>query len=118
TFAKTKVTRASARKLLIFCLCFSSFASTGRPVMRCLRKAEEQDQQRFARWAREPPFFACAKKPGAKKHTPPPRPALRAGSAEPAGFSEGASCPCGKRRTSLCGAPAGSDPPAPPLRRG
>jgi len=48
TFAKTKVTRASARKLLIFCLCFSSFASTGRPVMRCLRKAEEQDQERFA----------------------------------------------------------------------
>src|SRR3546814_115363 len=39
-----------------------------------------------------------------RKHTPPTRPARCAGFAEPAGFSEGASCPCGKRRTSLCGA--------------
>src|SRR5690606_12208052 len=29
---------------------------------------------------------------------------LRIGFAEPAGFSEGASCPRGKRRTSMCGA--------------
>jgi len=29
---------------------------------------------------------------------------LRIGFAEPAGFSEGASCPCGKRRTSMFGA--------------
>src|SRR3546814_10711874 len=48
---------------------------------------------------------ACAKKPGAKKHTPPSRPARCAGSAEPAGFPERASCPRGKRRTSMCGAP-------------
>src|SRR5690606_27317672 len=39
-----------------------------------------------------------------RKHTPPSRPVLRTGSAEPAGFSEGASCPRGKRRTSMCGA--------------
>src|SRR3546814_15019190 len=39
-----------------------------------------------------------------RKHTPPTRPVLRTGSAEPAGFSEGASCPRGKRRTSMCGA--------------
>src|SRR5690606_1397525 len=39
-----------------------------------------------------------------RKHTPPTRPTLRAGSAEPAGFFEGASCPCEKRRTSMCGA--------------
>src|SRR5690606_31512622 len=58
------------------------------------------------------------KKPGAKKHTPPARPVLRTGSAEPAGFSERASCPRGKRCTSMCGAPAGSDPPPLPLRRG
>src|SRR5690606_32239513 len=40
-----------------------------------------------------------------RKHTPPSRPMLRIGFAEPAGFSEGASCPRGKRRTSMCGAP-------------
>src|SRR3546814_4363638 len=39
-----------------------------------------------------------------RKHTPPLRPARCAGFAEPAGFSEGASCPRGKRRTSMCGA--------------
>src|SRR3546814_924706 len=39
-----------------------------------------------------------------RKHTPPPRPMLCIGFAEPAGFSEGASCPRGKRRTSMCGA--------------
>src|SRR3546814_9142859 len=53
-----------------------------------------------------------------RKHTPPSRPVLCTGFAEPAGFSEGASCPRGKRRTSMCGAPAGSCPPPPPLRRG
>src|SRR5690606_4097966 len=52
TFAKTKVTRASARKLLILILPFSfCFRS---PVVPCRkRKAEEQDQdqdqERFAR---------------------------------------------------------------------
>src|SRR5690606_23968449 len=49
TFAKTKVTRASARKLLIFCLCSSTFASTHRRVTRRKRKAKDQVQQRFAR---------------------------------------------------------------------
>src|SRR3546814_18102668 len=39
-----------------------------------------------------------------RKHTPPLRPARCAGFAEPAGFSEGASCPRGKRRPSMCGA--------------
>src|SRR5690606_18819397 len=39
-----------------------------------------------------------------RKHTPPARPVLRTRFAEPAGFSERASCPRGKRRTSLCGA--------------
>src|SRR5690606_38534545 len=39
-----------------------------------------------------------------RKHTPPTRPTLRVGFAEPAGFSERASCPRGKRRTSMCGA--------------
>src|SRR3546814_5542758 len=39
-----------------------------------------------------------------RKHTPPSRPVLCTGFAEPAGFSERASCPRGKRRTSLCGA--------------
>src|SRR5690606_16140397 len=53
-----------------------------------------------------------------RKHPPPARPVLRTGSAEPAGFSEEASCLRGKRRTSMCGAPAGSCPPTPPLRRG
>src|SRR3546814_18897286 len=53
-----------------------------------------------------------------RKHTPPSRPVLCTGFAEPAGFSEGASCPRGKRRTSMCGAPAGSCPPPPPLQRG
>src|SRR3546814_150202 len=43
-----------------------------------------------------------------RKHTPPARPVLRTGFAEPAGFSEGASCPRGKRRASMRGAPAGS----------
>src|SRR3546814_2119471 len=32
-----------------------------------------------------------------RKHTPPSRPVLRTGFAEPAGFSERASCPRGKR---------------------
>src|SRR5690606_9582166 len=49
TFAKTKVTRASARKLLIFCLCSSTFSSTHQRVTRRVRKAEEQDQERFVR---------------------------------------------------------------------
>src|SRR5690606_5342560 len=39
-----------------------------------------------------------------RKHTPPSRPVPCTGSAEPAGFSERASCPRGKRRTSMCGA--------------
>src|SRR5690606_19488459 len=52
-----------------------------------------------------------------RKHTPPSRPVLRTGFAEPAGFSERASCPRGKRRTFMCGA-LRVCPPAPPLRRG
>src|SRR3546814_14605456 len=40
-----------------------------------------------------------------RKHTPPSRPVLRLGFAEPAGPSEGASCPLGKNPKSLCGAP-------------
>src|SRR3546814_16705275 len=39
-----------------------------------------------------------------RKHTPPSRPVRCTGFAEPAGFSEGASCPCGKRCTSMCSA--------------
>src|SRR5690606_21327652 len=39
-----------------------------------------------------------------RKHTPPSRPMLRIGFAEPAGFSERASCPRGKRRASMHGA--------------
>src|SRR5690606_36078583 len=46
-------------------------------------QSERPDQERFARWAREPPFFAFAKKPAAKKHPPPPRPGLSTGSAAP-----------------------------------
>src|SRR3546814_16069814 len=53
-----------------------------------------------------------------RKHTPPSRPVPCTGFAEPAGFSEGASCPRGKRRPYMCGAPAGSCPPPPPPRRG
>src|SRR3546814_12471502 len=39
-----------------------------------------------------------------RKHTPPSRPVRCTGFAEPAGFSERASCPRGKRRQSMCGA--------------
>src|SRR5690606_32417850 len=39
-----------------------------------------------------------------RKHTPPSRPVRCTGSAEPAGFSERASCPRGKRRASMRGA--------------
>src|SRR3546814_14600503 len=53
-----------------------------------------------------------------RKHTPPLRPARCAGFADPAGFAQGASCPRGKRRPSLCGAlrvgsAASSDPYGP-----
>src|SRR5690606_31300514 len=115
TFAKTKVTRASARKLLILILILPfSFCFRSPPVTCQKRKARGQIKSVSRAGRASHLSLACAKKPGAKKHTPPPRPALRTGSAEPAGFSEGASCPCGKRRTS-CAAPCGSDPPAPPL---
>ena len=51
-------------------------------------------------------FFACAKKSDQKKHTPGGVPsAQRAQGPQSAReFSEGASCPCRKRRTSLCAA--------------
>src|SRR5690606_7465796 len=39
-----------------------------------------------------------------RRHTPPSRPVLRTGPAEPAGFSEEASCLRGKRRASMRGA--------------
>src|SRR5690606_33705296 len=64
-------------------------------------------------------FLCLCKETWRKESTPrPARPVLCTGSAEPAGFSEEASCLRGKRRTSMCGAPAGSVPPPPPLRRG
>src|SRR5690606_34370143 len=64
-------------------------------------------------------FLCLCKETWRNESTPrPARPVLCTGSAEPAGFSQEASCLRGKRRTSMCGAPAGSDPPPPPLRRG
>src|SRR5690606_34743556 len=63
-------------------------------------------------------FLCLCKETWRKESTPrPARPVLRTGSAEPAGFSERASCPRGKRRTSMCGALRVLSA-APPLRRG
>ncbi len=53
-----------------------------------------------------------------RKHTPPSRPQLCCGSAEPAGFFDATSCRGEKRRTSMYVAPSGFYPPSPPLRRG
>ena len=63
-------------------------------------------------------FFACAKKSKQKKHTPAVRPPHAAGAQSRREFSDGASCPSRKRRTSMCGAPAGFCPPRLPDLRG
>ncbi len=65
----------------------------------------------MARSPRGPTFFACAKKVG--KETHPWRRALRfaPGPQSVREFSEGASCPCRKRRTS-CAPPCGFTRPA------
>ena len=49
-------------------------------------------------------FFACAKKSRQKKHPPAVRPPQAAGAQSRREFSNGASCPGRKRRTSLCAA--------------
>ena len=53
-----------------------------------------------------------------RKHTPAVRPPQAAGAQSQREFSDGASCPGRKRRTSLCGAPTGFYPPGPPDLRG
>src|SRR5690606_31036313 len=110
----TKVTRAPARKLLVFL--FSAFAPIHRQVTHYVRKAKVNSVSHAERANH---LSLLAQRNLAQRNTPRLRARrYRAGSAKPTGFSEGASCPCGIRRTSLCGAPSGPDPPAPPLRRG
>ena len=65
-------------------------------------------------------FFACAKKSRQKKHPPAVRPPQAAGAQSRREFSDGASCPGRKRRTSLCAAlrvlPAGTAGPKGPQK--
>ena len=65
-------------------------------------------------------FFACAKKSRQKKHPPAGRPPQAAGAQSRREFSNGASCPGRKRRTSLCAAlrvlPAGTAGPKGPQK--
>ena len=68
----------------------------------------------------EPPFFACAKKPGAKKHALPPRPRRYAARVHSAGRIFRRDIPVSSKNDAHpCASPhAGSCLPAPSLRKG
>src|SRR5688572_11757792 len=70
-------------------------------LFRCRR---HQDQELSRRDGASHLSLLVQRNLAQRKHTPPSRPVRCTGSAEPAGFSEEASCLRGKRRTSLCGA--------------
>ena len=117
TFAKTKVTRASARKLLILILPFSfCFHSPPGDVPQAQRGRSRSTA--FRALSARATFLCLCKETWRKETHPASAPGAAHRVRGAGGISDGASCPCGKRRTSLCGAPMGSCPPAPPLRRG
>src|SRR5690606_25985109 len=82
------------------------FAATRRRVLTRLlfRFRRNQDQELSRRDGASHLSLLVQRNLAQRKHTPPSRPTLRVGFAEPAGLSEEASCLRGKRRTSLCGA--------------
>src|SRR3546814_285084 len=72
----------------------------------------------FAPRRREPPFFACAKKPGAKKTHPAFAPGALHRVRGAGGIFRGGILPPAENAAHPCAARFGSDPPPPPLRRG
>src|SRR5690606_15301613 len=90
------------------------FAATRRRVFTCLlfRFRRNQDQELSRRDGASHLSLLVQRNLAQRKHTPPSRPVRCTGFAEPAGFSERASCPRGNA-AHPCAAPCGSCPPAP-----
>src|SRR5690606_10685901 len=80
------------------------FAATRRAGLVRLPFRRNQDQELSRRDGASHLSLLVQRNLAQRKHTPPSRPTLRVGFAEPAGFSEEASCLRGKRRASMRGA--------------
>src|SRR5690606_5581379 len=116
TFAKTKVTRAPARKLLILILPFSfCFRS---PTVTCQKRKARGQIKSVSRAERASHLSLLVQRNLAQRNTP----RLRARRCAPGprsrrDFPRGHPAPA-ENAAHPCAAPCGSDPPAPPLRRG
>src|SRR5690606_19490537 len=80
------------------------FAAIRRAGLVRLPFRRDQDQELSRRDGASHLSLLVQRNLAQRKHTPPSRPVLRTGFAEPAGFSEEASCLRGKRRASMRGA--------------